>query len=415
MDFIDPNYDFAGDRSRATHRTYDDDEYPHEHLTPAPYDGILISRAIVGSHRKRGKYTPAQAMRLSREGARAFLRYPRSRYPRSMVMGDCGAFSYAKEHVPPYSVDETLEFYEDGGFTHGCSVDHVIFDFVQAKRSPNADVRARYEITIENARAFLRGAKYMRGFTPLGVIQGWSPWSMADAGRQLSRMGYDYLAVGGLVPLKTPQIAQALDAIRAAIPSKVKLHVLGFGKIADIAVLHEHSVASFDTTSPLKRAFTDAKKNYYMRGNDGNVDYYTAIRIPQAVENDRLLRSAKRGVINQECLLKYEQYALAAVRDFARGYRSAESAVDAVMEYEEYGGWSRQTKSSRTEHRPDRQRESYIRTLLSQAWTRCECRVCRELGVEVIIFRSSNRNKRRGMHNLHVFHTSLRARFAGST
>ena len=43
------------------------------------------------------------------------------------------------------------------------------------------------------------------------------------------------------------------------------------------------------------------------------------------------------------------------------------------------------------------------RTLEHQPWKRCSCDVCRAIGVEVIIFRSSNRNKRRGFHNLHVF------------
>jgi hypothetical protein len=37
----------------------------------------------------------------------------------------------------------------------------------------------------------------------------------------------------------------------------------------------------------------------------------------------------------------------------------------------------------------------------------CDCAVCRDIGVEVIIFRSSNRNKRRGMHNLGVYHRHL--------
>jgi hypothetical protein len=48
------------------------------------------------------------------------------------------------------------------------------------------------------------------------------------------------------------------------------------------------------------------------------------------------------------------------------------------------------------------------RTLERQPWKDCECDVCRSIGVEVIIFRSSNRNKRRGFHNLSVYHRHLR-------
>ena len=44
------------------------------------------------------------------------------------MWGDCGAFAYVKDDVPPYSVDEIVEFYADGQFTHGCSVDHIILN-----------------------------------------------------------------------------------------------------------------------------------------------------------------------------------------------------------------------------------------------------------------------------------------------
>ena len=47
------------------------------------------------------------------------------------------------------------------------------------------------------------------------------------------------------------------------------------------------------------------------------------------------------------------------------------------------------------------------RTLEHKPWKCCDCAVCRDIGVEVIIFRSSNRNKRRGMHNLGVYHRHL--------
>jgi hypothetical protein len=48
MDCVDPNFDFIKDQTAATHRPYWDDQYPHEILGDAPYDGMLVSRAIVG-------------------------------------------------------------------------------------------------------------------------------------------------------------------------------------------------------------------------------------------------------------------------------------------------------------------------------------------------------------------------------
>lgn len=103
---------------------------------------------------------------------------------------------------------------------------------------------------------------------------------MAEAARRLVAMGYDYLAIGGMVPLKVPQIKQVLRAVRDAAPD-VGMHVLGFAKADNIHEFREFGIDSFDTTSPLLRAFKDAKANYYLRKPDGGMDYFTAIRIPR--------------------------------------------------------------------------------------------------------------------------------------
>ncbi|MGC8732697.1 MAG: hypothetical protein ACP5RC_10620, partial [Halothiobacillaceae bacterium] len=132
VDTIDPEYDFLADRNGAGRSVHRDDQYPHEFLEQAPYDGILVSRGIVGGARHPGKYSEAQSMRFRREGARRFLRYPLDRFPASILMGDCGAFTYRNLPEPPYSAADTAEFYADGGFTHGCSPDHLIFDFDDA-------------------------------------------------------------------------------------------------------------------------------------------------------------------------------------------------------------------------------------------------------------------------------------------
>lgn len=408
LDYVDPEYDFMKEQSRIQRRSHQDDDYPHEHLDCSPYDGILVSRAIVGDSIKPGKYSDAQSMRFRREGARSFLRYDVTEYPGSMVMGDCGAFSYRTAKEPPYAIDDTVEFYEDGGFTHGCSVDHLIFDFLDDRAPAPKEAKRRQEITLGNAEEFLSGSKILgRKFTPVGVIQGWSARSMAQAANDLSRMGYKYLAVGGMVPLRIDQIEKALFAIREAIPKNTRLHLLGFGKTEELETLQTYKVSSFDTTSPLLRAFKDGKRNYYSVKKNGDIDYYTAVRIPQAIDNDKLLRRAKKGRLNQESLLRLEADALHAVRQFSKKKASLEDAVSNVIAYGRYALWDDVTSEAKNEARLKLLRETYMRTLGDRPWENCRCRVCRESGVEALIFRSSNRNKRRGFHNLHVFYSHL--------
>ncbi len=413
LDFVDPAFDFIADRNGARRTIHRDDQFPHEYLDVAPYDGILVSRGIVGDVLLNGKYSEPQLMRFRREGARRFLRYMESDFPGSMMVGDCGAFTYRNMAEPPYKAADTAEFYADGGFSHGCSPDHLIFDFDQAgadrpRSEVPADVLARFDVTLQNAAEFkVEAARLGQGFTPMGVIQGWSAASMADSATALAQIGYDYLAVGGTVPLKIDQLCRALAAIRAAIPPGVRLHVLGFGKIENLADIERHGVASFDTTSPLVRAFKDARKNYWAR-TEGVLDYYTAVRIPQAIENNRLKTKAMRGQVDQEEIKLLEATALNSVRALASGGGGLDAALDAVMAYWAQLNWTEEASEIQRRITMAKQRIVYERTLGDRPWETCSCRVCREIGVEALIFRNSNRNKRRGMHNLHVFHEHLK-------
>lgn len=410
IDTVDPGYDFLTDRFSPTRSSHWDDQYPHELMATPPYAGVLVSRGIVGDHRFAGKYTPAQAMRFRRLGARKFLRLDTPKLQHMPIFGDCGAFSYVTEDVPPYTPAEILEFYADAGFTHGCSVDHIIFDFYREDGSPvagSSDARRRFDITLENACEFLRLSRELGpSFTPLGVAQGWSPSSLAEAAYRLEQMGYSYLAIGGLVPLRAEDIHRCLKAIHARISPTTRIHLLGFAKAEQIDQFVGYNIASFDSTSPLIRAFKDAKSNYYIEGSNG-LDYYSAVRIPQAIDNNRLLRAVKTGKLEQEVLLRLEATALNAVRGYDRDAVTLEDAVEAVAEYGSLLAPDPMEDTVSREKLRNGIRESTRRTLTDRPWKRCRCVVCKELSIEVMIFRSSNRNKRRGFHNLGVFYAHV--------
>jgi hypothetical protein len=412
LDVMDPGYDFVADRNAAGRTPQWDDVYAHEILGYAPYHGILVSRGIVGGDKVSGKYSEAQAMRFRRVGARAFLRLQGSGLDDLPIFGDCGAFTYHKEDLPPYTSEDMAEFYSDGEFTHGCSVDHIIFDFdegVAAMEGGTDDTRRRFDITIENAESFLKASRHIsNSFTALGVIQGWSPGSMAEAARRLVAMGYDYLALGGTVPLKAPQIRACVAAIREAIPKETRLHILGFAKASEIESFAPLGITSFDTTSPLIRAFKDAKANYYLPYGGGRLTYYTAIRVPQALENTKLLRLVKRGVLSQDELVEMEKAALGSLRAYDRSECSLDETLEAVLAYAAPAVLGATLDDLPGSSTIGSLRERYMRTLADRPWHRCPCAICREIGIEVIIFRASNRNKRRGIHNLGVYEALVR-------
>ena len=416
QDYVDPAYDFLNDRSSPGRERYWSDVYAHEFMQPAPYDGLLVSMSAVrqatGVASSKVRYSTREEQRLLRDGARRFLRYGGPRFKDAMMMGDCGAFAYVEHPVPAYTPEEVLEFYAEAGFTHGVSPDHIIFDF-DPKNPPesavDAAVRQRFAITLANAEAFL-GLVQREGvpFEPLGPVQGWSPQSMAEAAHRLERMGYGYLAIGGLVPLKVDAIKAVLTAIRERIKPDTKIHLLGFAKADSIREFTDFGITSFDSTSPLIRAFKDEKANYYSEGSDGKLVYYTAIRIPQAIENTRLMQGIKRGVFSAEDLHQRERRALDEVRAFDRGASTVAATLDAVMDYHQFLVRGDGTGAEQQDKGLSKTAALVQRTLEHQPWKDCACDVCRSIGVEVIIFRSSNRNKRRGFHNLGVYHRHLR-------
>jgi hypothetical protein len=418
MDYVDPHFNFLLDRNGEGRRPYWDDQFPHEILGYAPYDGMLVSRAIVGDHRQHGKYTEAQAMRFRRIGARKFLRLDKPAYSQLTLMGDCGAFSYASMDEPPYTPADTVEFYADGGFTHGCSIDHIIFEFDATAKgfSGGSDqARDRCELTLELADAFLKASRALgAGFTPIGVVQGWSPGSMAEAARRLLAMGYRYLGIGGLVPLRIDTIHAAVAAVDDVVRYQpgARMHLLGFARVEEIEQFSRYRVASFDTTSPLLRAFKDKERNYYLPGSDGRLQYFTAIRIPQVFENNALKRQVQMGRLKQESLVKMEALALDAVRRYSQRAISLDTALSAILSYARPVHWSANMTEDALDRRMAVLGEHYRRTLLARAWERCSCSVCASSSVEVIIFRGSNRNKRRGIHNMGVFRQHLQDRLA---
>lgn len=412
QDYVDPEYDFIEDRNAPGRKRYWDDQYAHEMMNPAPYDGLLVAMSAVrqaaGVASSKVRYSTAEEQRLLRDGARAFLRMKDERFKDSILMGDCGAFAYVEHEFPAYPPAEVAEFYIDAEFSHGVSPDHIIFD-CDTGNPPLSDVepttRDRFQITLKNAEEFIRITEAEGSlFEPLGAVQGWSPASMAESAQALEKMGYRYLAIGGLVPLKVDVIHVVLQALRSAIKPETNIHLLGFAKADHIHQFVKYDITSFDSTSPLIRAFKDAKANYYLPSPTGGLDYYAAIRIPQAMENPRLMQGIKRGIFNSEDLKVREQKALKALRAYDKDQESYEATLEAVMDYQRFLTLGADETVEKHEKDLAKMGEGIARTLRDRPWKRCACDVCASAGVEVIIFRSSNRNKRRGFHNLGVYH-----------
>ena len=397
QDQVNPFFDFQSEEFPKHRVRQRDDHYAHEALRAAPYDGILVSKAIVdGSTRGAGRYSMAQSQRLYRLGVSKFFRVDKASAP-LLTMGDCGAFTYAEEAEPLYTVSEVVDFYEALGFDRGVSLDHIVFGFlgtekVEAGAQPDADWIRRRELTIELAAEFIADVHRRGGpFEPVGAAHGWDCASYQKSVEELQNLGFTRISLGGMVPLRTNEVRAVIAAVSDVRKPETQLHLLGVTRIDHVHEFLAAGVTSFDSTTPLRQAFKDERDNYYAPGGER----FSAIRVPQVDANPSMKRRIAAGQIDQRAAVACEQDCLAKLRAFDSGQATVTECVEALRTYEEI--WDGKKDRS----------DRYRRTLEAAPWKSCRCGICDDVSVEVVLFRGSERNKRRGFHNLSAFRADL--------
>jgi hypothetical protein len=189
------------------------------------------------------------------------------------------------------------------------------------------------------------------------------------------------------------------------------MHLLGVARLGILSRLTALGVASVDSASALRSAWMSATNNYLTAQNG----WYMAIRIPMT--RTRQIQDGFREHPDEACrLTQLERACLDGVRAYAasRG-EPAESLVADLIAYvqgvqrfvdrlhEETTGRKRPNRKLT----PAAERGVQLRlerTLSDRPWAHCSCPLCRAHGVEMLIFRGNNRNRRRGFHNTYVFY-----------
>lgn len=393
-DYVDPNFNFINEVHQPHYVRQRDDMYAHELLLEPPYDGILVSRTSI----EKTRYTLAQRYRFYREGVRDFFRLDNVKSKkRLLAIGDCGAFSYVKEKIPPFTTDEIIDFYQECHFDYGTSIDHVVLSFdskldepVYMRRIPY-EWRERQEITLQLAKEFLSRIKRKKcSFIPIGMAQGWSPESYQYSVSNLQEIGYEYIGLGGLAALQTVDIMKCLKSIAKVRLPSTKLHLFGVTRLEEIKEFKKFGIESFDSTSPLRQAFKHKLKNYY--GLDHN---YSSIRVQQVDGNDSLIKRIIAGKLDQKEALFLEKECLKNLSLYEDEMITIDTVLESLFSYAELIGEKYDYKTA------------YREVLENRPWKDCPCEVCRSMGIQVILFRGAQRHKRRGFHNLFITHKML--------
>ncbi len=407
-DRVDPGFDFRKDKFSEKHdkNPYSNDRYAHQLFDPSlPYDGILFSLSIFQSKLVLENHGTNNISIRGFRSIKEYLKFPKK--TKLEVLGDCGAFSYVGKTNPPefFNSVDVANYYDKLGFDYGVSIDHMAINsfIVKNEKTGKRDVvtlssyqkERRVRLTLKNAKEFLdiHKEKHYK-FKPIGTAQGYDKKSYVRSVKELIGMGYDYVGIGSLVRYNSEEILSILEEIKSEL-GQSKLHLFGVLRPTFLPKFEKLGVISFDSASYLRKAWLRSGQNY-ITGDD---EWYAAIRVPFS-DNAIVKKNSKKMGINEDELESLERKAIQSLRMYDSGQMSTERALNAVMKYDNL--LTRNTDDGLN------LRERYRRTLEDKPWEKCDCKICKKGGIDVLIFRGSNRNKRRGFHNTWVFNNILK-------
>jgi len=398
-DRYDLEFDFINDKFSSKHEiNTNNDVYAHHMLKQPPYDGILYSLgnifSVINNSSNMGDITARGYSNI-----RDYYLMDKVEV-KLEIFGDCGAFNYVNQSNPPekFTPDNIAYLYQKLGFDYGISVDHLVVESIIEKKDGERkkrllslyEKRRRMKLSIDNAEKFLRICKERHyKFIPVGSAQGYSPITYRNSIAKLIEMGYDYIALGGLVRRNTKSIMEILKVVSPILKGR-RLHLLGVIRPDCMKEWRKLGVTSVDSASFFRKAWLRSGQNYI--SPDGST-WYAALRVPIINESRMSVNGCEKNIA------KLESDCLRALRDYDKDKLDLETTLDTLISYD--------SLFLRNGSDGSNLRDSYRMTLQDKPWKSCRCPICRQIGIEVIIFRRTNRNKRRGLHNTWVFYNSL--------
>jgi hypothetical protein len=398
-DLLDEHFDFENDTFSGSSREERNDKHCCVLMKPKRMcDGVVVSLAQhVTSKGPLRRIIGTEASSLAPRNLRRLFGLS----PDQSLFGDCGAFSYVNEDNPAISVEQAVALYELHGFNFGASVDHIpVSNIVRDGKRVELSAterRARVKKTRTNAERFIELAKKRNvHFTPVGTIQGLNARAYADSVRLYYEFGYRHLAIGGLVPLQDSIVESIVDEIMTVVKSlspRPWIHLFGIFRPKLQAKFRQLRVDSFDSATYFRKAWLRSDQNFLAP----NGKWYAALRVPMTSDPRTRKRLGMSG-LDLATLETQETQVLKLLCQYGRHAIGIEEVLDALIEYDQKLTRTSEAKSMRAK---------YKTTLEDRPWESCDCPFCAQAGIHVLVFRGSNRNKRRGAHNTLMLYGSL--------
>lgn len=380
--------------------------YAHEVFgEDVPYDGLLFSLAQLKLKQKpltNNEKDTSFTIPEHKKKNLLDLREKRNIPEDILLFGDCGAFSYISEDVPPILPEDAATLYDEFKFDIGTSVDHIPYSSLDDNKKEN-----RMELTKTNAEKFLKIHK-TKGykFLPFGSIQGIEPDDYARYAQEYIDMGYEHIAIGGLVRRQSIDILRIIAAVREAIQKHTRgkdkniwIHIFGIIQPDLQYYFRNLGVSSFDSASYLRKAWASQDKNYL--SVDGET-WYGSFRVPYSNSKAMLEAEKSQAEIFNGDLKKMEKECLSSLHSFDEENQIEDSEIQEVLaKVDEYSKILHGAKAN------GHYSKKHLNLLEERPWKKCKCKVCQDAGIDIVVFRGAKRNRRRGFHNTWVFYHKI--------
>jgi hypothetical protein len=271
---------------------------------------------------------------------------------------------YVSEYEPTICTEqEVTEF--DSGFLNGDSQEVV----EKLKQDPRAvyredDMEFRYNLTLRNAEEMwdLYNKKDY-SFRLMAAIQGWHPRSYVNAAEEVLDKGYGYIGIGGVAGSREEDVKEIVSAVGDTVrrhqienTTRVDMHVFGFAKTGAFEEVGKNGVASFDSASMLRAAWTGGS-NYHLSSDRR----YDALRVRYPSHKEGIADSVETALRGQEVLHSVRAFDedRSISEAIERWHESADKALRELVSYLEENRWDEKYDADRLMDVQEAFREDY--------------------------------------------------------
>jgi hypothetical protein len=345
------------------------------------------------------------------------------------TFADPGTWTYVHHFKLPdylYDTDDLINYYNNLQYDLAGSVDWPIIDRIfqwdketQSRKFLDLDNKTkemRRNLTLELAQEFITKCNKRKDlqFVPFGTIQGYSYETYKLSLRKLLKMGYQYIAIGGLPSYSEQRVVELLPMIWDEVKrsgTRPGIHLYGrFPSPEHVGTFLKYGVTSFDNNSGFIVASRNDCAVYHPRyRTSGTHPLLECYNINISAVTSPMLRRVKNK--HGEDSPQYQKVYRATARAFSAFTKycaddSKKNEKRLVKRYKEadlvYNELSRRVPwgEKRLQHSYDR----FRRTLRDKPWAECQCTSCRMLGPHISL--------RRGCRIQHTFFHNTYVQFA---